>query len=316
MPRYRLNGSERAYLEGREEDLRKSYRKRPGIPDDRSTDKAELLPERFEELFQDVQLLNDAGYLDSKIWRDSRIRLFDARNHSYQDESFTYAPPRKTVTGGTSPNSSAAEKWGRRLGGTVSHQVPSLNEPHGEEARREVIWGFMQGMFQQNPHEQCTLEPVRATSQVLAERASNEIEFHDEADHRSQQNFEHSVKVGEKIHDDIERVIEEAGIVPADWMIRRTKQYLAAVFKAPLEVIDWKVTDDEHPTDEGVSQELILDIVQEYRLPQKQRLVDLLHEAPSGSNESPVKGRTVLYIRLYSRTRKPGKQTLRASRMS
>jgi len=274
MPRYRPSKTEKAYLEGEEQDLPKSYRERPDKLENEIEDKAELIPERFERLFRDILLFSCDGYLDDKTWHDGRIRLFRA---PLRRESFSYTPPRVALMGGTSHSPSAAEEWGKRLGAAVARLLPSPGEVHGEEARKEVVWGFMKGM-RSHPDDQLTLRFVRDTSRTLAKRASDEIELYDEADDRSQRGFEHSVKRGEEINEDIARVIEEAGISPRDWMVRRTKQHLTAEFKAPLEVIDWELTDDEHPADEGVPWELILDIVRERRLPQKQHLVDLLDE--------------------------------------
>ena len=274
MPRYRPNETEETYLKGEEQDLPKSYRERPDKIESGIEDKAELIPKRFERLFRDILLFSRGGYLDDKTWHDDRIRLFRA---PYRRESFTYTPPRMAPMGGTSHSPSAAEEWGKRLGAAVARLLPSPREAHGEETRKEVVWGFMKGM-RSHPDDQLMLRFVRDTSRILAKRASDEIELWDEADDGSQRSFEHSVKRGEEVHEDIARVIEDAGISPRDWMIRRTKQHLTAEFKAPLEAIDWELTDDEYPTDEGVSQELILDIVRERRLPQKQKLVDLLRE--------------------------------------
>ena len=272
MPKFRPNETEEAYLEGEEQDLPKSYRDRPDKIESGIKDKAELIPERFERLFQDILLFDRNGYLDHRTWRGDPIRLFRA---PYLRDSFTYTPPKMASMGGTNHSPSAAEEWGKRLGAAVARLLPSLREAHGDKARKEVVWGFMKGM-RSHPDDQLTLRFVRDTSRMLAKRASDEIELWNEADDRSQQSFEHSVKRGEEIREDIKRVIEEAGISPGDWMVRRTRQHLTAVLKAPLEAIDWELTDDEHPTDEGVSQELILNIVREHRLPQKQQLVNLL----------------------------------------
>jgi len=135
---YRLIKTERHFAERGEVPPDSSWR--PSQLEDNVVEKVELLPQRFETLLDDIELLYENGYLGPEHFGDALLELFEIKEDDDLASQFTYS-----VTGRQLKNSGSVE-FGRKLGRMVSQLLLFPTGLERDEVRADVVWGFMEGI--------------------------------------------------------------------------------------------------------------------------------------------------------------------------
>lgn len=216
-----LNETDRDYLEGNE--VEGSYSDRPDKLNNRIKEKVNGLPERFEQLFRDTRLLTREEYLEGKTWADGWMHLLDIRPED-RSAPLDYTPPQRTVTGSVSSSSSAPERLGEKLGRTAA-RVVSLRTTTTDEILREVVWGFMKGVWR-HPDEERMLESIDEISRTLSRRAREEIRFYEETRRENQQSFKHSWEDSETAREYIKEILDLDETESRNWLVQQVNRHL------------------------------------------------------------------------------------------
>jgi len=175
---HRLVGKERKYLQ----DGVAEGTYRPHELEQRATDKVELLPERFERLFEDIELLT------RRSEKKPNLLATDTALHAWFELlGLGEQPTRREVEEALSPglggSGSAVAEFGADLGATVDriNRWPEYGSIQNEEIVAEFVWGFLRGLqFDRRLAKDVDTDRVREdVSQILdlvEERAEGHAE--------------------------------------------------------------------------------------------------------------------------------------------
>jgi hypothetical protein len=213
-----------------------------------------LLPNRFEALFNDIELLSENGYLDAGLWGDNWCDLLD-----------TGRP--------TSNEKSPAVTFGRRLGSMASRVVRQSSNIERGDVLTDLAWGFMQGIGPQSPGGLTNNRFTDECAEKIGERANNATALYvqgvENITRRNSQESENVTTENELLREFLE--VQE--IEPKDWLIGAVRDDI----KRENGIKDVRATPLSETVDsveDAIAREHVQRIVNENDLLKKQRLLD------------------------------------------
>lgn len=226
----RLTQGEKGYLESGDPGTYRESRLEDNI-----TKKADRVPDRFECLFEDIELLRENGYFTGEVWGETWIDLFglDAlTGERWQDSVHV-----------------AVERFGMRLG-EMARRLMII--PRGMDQQglfTDLVMGFVQGVFpQNNPNN--------------LERLANDIEYKAEqvrAEQKRAANTFYSFKETASDHfEQINELLKNNGIA-------EPKGYHARIVGEHCK---------EHGIGQ-VTEQVVMDVIETERLIERQKLDEI-----------------------------------------
>lgn len=149
----------------------------------RVQEKVDNLPQRFETLFSDVELLDESGTLGVGTWSSGWSRLLglpDEPTTEEMAEAFSFSRSEENIY----PSSNPAE-LGRRLGRMFDRLLLRPEGADLDAIRHDLIWGFALGIYlDRRPAGEMTVDDrkhrMSEVAEMLEERAEEALELDEE----------------------------------------------------------------------------------------------------------------------------------------
>lgn len=266
---YKLNNGERIFLRDDDSGSEHPSRRREGIKS-----KANLLPERFEALFEDVELLHDNGY--SRKWTADWIRFLELKIPFSRDDLAAQLGTDETKEQhefGFESEHLPAMKFGRSLGRMAS-QLPQLHMDR-TDLLIDIVWGFVGGISPSGGDDDKQFETE------CVGRLQERIEVESIAHAQAQGDAIEALKThGGRLDEEDKRVreaLEEEEIEQGKWLTAAVKHALkkqAGIRDTKATPLSVKVSSVE----DTITPERIREIVEENNFIQKQQLLHIVEK--------------------------------------
>lgn len=238
----------------------------------RIEEKVGRLPERFETLYADIELLFDGGYLDPETWAEPWMQWHFGEDPTRQDLATAYGDP-----GGGSVESPSTT-LGREFG-CLARRIMLLPHPDyraEQEVWQDLIWGFIQGVhFDHRPAAEVTGRVRREETAHLMEGLLERAEATADADNTRHGDIARDASRVErqrsKTRAHIETCLDAHGVEPGHWAV---DQVLKAVWNHHREVdrIEGRTLPEDWTPEEDVPESLVGDIAAKNHLAEKQQV--------------------------------------------
>lgn len=256
-PTDRLTDDQRTYLETG--DAPRSHR--PHELEPKIATKINHLPARIDALFEDIDVLAEAEYLDVENWGDSWFELFDVDTDDDIAAQFTYSLedslsyPAASVT------------FGKQLGEMVAQLMLYPKAMEYSDVQTDIVWGFIQGIAPRSARE--TTQFKMNCTERLEARASAEKEARAETTEQFKQHVEKMKDVGEQREKRIREYLDAINLEPTSRIVSDMKNGLEEELGIEYE---YGCFVGRESTVEKITPELVHKIVDERRLAARQTL--------------------------------------------
>ncbi|WP_254542788.1 hypothetical protein [Halomarina pelagica] len=266
---YRLLETEREFIETGEVPEASSYK--PSMLEKRVQEKIDLLPHRIETLREDVELLDQAGYLDVETWTEGWLELLELDEQD-SDRDFLSAFEFSYTENGVHGSNPA--KVGYQLG-RMTKRLLAL-QPHRIDQRdthADVIWGFVVGLAL----EYTTLDEHESTkADILArlqKRADEDTARRQELDEALQAGVSPPLSITRPTEKTRE-ILQNAGVESSDQLVREINR---AIAKEHGMDEAWELgLSAEHTVEELLTPQTVLRALRENKLLERRELGSIL----------------------------------------
>lgn len=255
---HRLTEAEREFLETGEAPGR--YRTHEMEANIR--EKVEILPTRFQDLADDIEILSENNYLDAEIWADSWLELLGielSEINEYPTDVFTHSSSEvETQLGYPTP----PERFGHEIGKMICRLMlyPRVED---ENVQLDVAWGFLEGMYE------LTDESVHDSLSRLEERSEQRQETAEQVVRGLRISRQEIQGSGERIHNRIADILDEEGLRPTEWMVQKVHTELQ---NERGEFLRKEVEEENWSVETAITSEMVREVVLKNRLREKQHL--------------------------------------------
>src|SRR5699024_4916737 len=181
-------------------------------------EKVSELPERFQHLFNDVEILKQEGYLNVDPWAEGWLELLGVEapmaDGPLEDE-FTYSSSKEDYRLTTPP-----ADFGHDVGVMMRRLMLYPQSVGQEEVLLDLVWGFLRGVYW------TTDVSIQDALKMLEERSQRRREASERAS-RGFENFRRiSEQIGDRINTPIEEALETEGIEPTSGLVQEVRNEL------------------------------------------------------------------------------------------
>ena len=256
---YRLSLQEKAYLRSGDTG---SYT--PSRLDESIEKKVNYLPERFEALFEDIELLNEAERLDDEKWEGELTELLDTENKGLYEKTGSDGVPYEFDL--------SPRQFGEQLGRMVDRLMLYPSDSPMVWIQTELAWGFIESI--------CLGETKfwgggddterRAIMELVI---SNIVEEHERREKKNQAEAESTQSLlaeSDEVHRKIRAALEQEGVDPPTWLVLRIENSIRRFRRTG--------PDTEPSFAEKFTPEAIQATYKKDRLPEKHRMIELFRD--------------------------------------
>lgn len=261
---HRLTEAEREFLETGE--APGSYRTHEMEANIR--EKVEILPTRFQDLADDIEILSENNYLDAEIWADSWLELLGielSEINEYPTDVFTHSSSEaENQLGYPTP----PERFGHEIGKMICRLMlyPRVED---ENVQLDVAWGFLEGMYE------LTDESVHDSLSQLEKRSKQKQETAEQVVGGLKTSRQAIQVSGEKINNHLAAILDEEGIETTEWMIQKVRNELQ---DERLEFLRKETDEEGWSVETAITPEMVREVVLESRIREKQQLREMIRK--------------------------------------
>jgi hypothetical protein len=246
------------------------YAKRPDKLDEKVNEKVTELPERIHSLAEDVELLNEAGYLNLERWGPHWINLLDTLE--IEGESLEMS---ENMYSGNSPQ----EAFGQRLGEMVYLLMLYPKGVGKDNFSLGIIRGFISGFTGRMPADR-SMEFLTQVSELLEEDIENQKEWYRSLSKGLPDWFS---DVEEDINSCIEEYLREEGYEISESLIHSVRVAIQDEYEEGERLSfavgrDGTPSEGEWDVEEVVTKKRVTEVIQKRDLYRKDQLSGVLSD--------------------------------------